>query len=218
MGDTCITDPMTFLYLDMLSTILIDDTKELENQFETKLKFIREQEKICLENGKQLVFIDQFVETLKDCVYKLELELMENENELVQAERVISHCEAMYMDPMKCPKFNTMPFKHSCFLVLMKLLLSADRSAAQANLLKAEIERFNTEAGSHLEPINMITKIIDYHRKSLVLMEQEINKLESMTKDVTNSYDQITKQMQISSLTTKCTLTMANVINDIYYK
>ncbi|XP_060645464.1 uncharacterized protein LOC132784084 [Drosophila nasuta] len=197
MGDTCITDPMTFLYLDMLSTILIDDTKELENQFETKLKFIREQEKICLENGKQLVFIDQFVETLKDCVYKLELELMENENELVQAERVISHCEAMYMDPMKCPKFNTMPFKHSCFF-----------GSHEA----ASLRRPFRSSGQ------FITKIIDYHRKSLVLMEQEINKLESMTKEVTNSYDQITKQMQISSLTTKCTLTMANVINDIYYK
>ncbi|KAH8312479.1 hypothetical protein KR044_010994, partial [Drosophila immigrans] len=191
MGEPSLTDPMSFLYLDMLSDILIDDTKELEHQFETKMQFLREQEQLCFETGKHLVFIEKFVETLKNCVYKLELELAKNESELLQAEKVILCCEASYRAPMKSPMFTTMPFKYSSFLVLMKLLLSADRTAAQANVLKAEIQHYNEEAIAHLEPINMITKIIDYHRQSLDMMEKQVNQMESMTREVTNNYDQI---------------------------
>ncbi|KAH8360248.1 hypothetical protein KR093_011472, partial [Drosophila rubida] len=208
MGDASLTDPMSFLYLDMLSTILIDDTKELETQFETKMQFLREQERTCLENGKHLVFIDQFIKALQSAVYKVELQLAENENELLEAEKIISTCELSYVDPLKCPRFTTMPFKHSSFLMLMKLLLSADRSAAQANALKADVEHFNIEVDSHLEPIKMITKIMDCHLKTLDKMEKDINQLEFMVKDVTDSYDKITKKMQINSLSTRCTCKM----------
>lgn len=54
MCESAISDPMSFLYLDMLSTILINDTKELEKLFDTKVNFIHEQEQNCMENTKQV--------------------------------------------------------------------------------------------------------------------------------------------------------------------
>ncbi|KAL7728513.1 hypothetical protein ACLKA6_012527 [Drosophila palustris] len=204
-----LSDPMSFLYLDMLSTILIDDTKELEKQFDTKMHFIREQEQNCLENAKQLVFIDQFVDTLKKCVCQTELELQENEFDLLEAEKVISYFETSMS--LKCLKYE-----HSNYLVLLKLLLSADRSAAQCNKLKDEIEQYNNETCKQLEPVKLITKIIGYHKDTLDMLENQINKLECMTKDVASNYEEIIKTLKISSLTTKCTCEMANVINDIY--
>lgn len=43
-------DPMSFLHLDMLTNTILDGTKELEKEFDTKLKFIREQEENCIKN------------------------------------------------------------------------------------------------------------------------------------------------------------------------
>lgn len=43
-------DPMSFLHLDMLTNTLLDSTKELEEEFDRQLGFIREQENNCLKN------------------------------------------------------------------------------------------------------------------------------------------------------------------------
>ncbi|XP_034486345.1 uncharacterized protein LOC117790845 [Drosophila innubila] len=216
MCESSISDPMSFLYLDMLSTILINDTKEFEKLFDTKVNFIREQEHNCQENAKQLAFVDQFVDTLKNCVFQTELELQENEFELLEAEKIISHYESSYVDASTSLTFTNIQFKYSNYLVLLKLLLSADRSAAQCNKLKDDIEQYNIEAYKYLEPIKLITKIMDYHKNTLDMMENQINKLECMTKEVASNYDELNKRLKISSLTTKCTCEMANVINDIY--
>lgn len=217
MCESSISDPMSFLYLDMLSTILINDTKELENSFDTKMRFILEQEQNCLENVKQLTFIDQFVDTLKKCVFQTEMELQEYEFELLEAEKVISHYETTYLCHPNSSTFSNMQFKHSNYLVFLKLLLSADRSAAQCNNLKVDIEQYNIEAYKRLEPIKLITKILNYHKNTLDMLEKQIKKLECMTEEVASNYDEVTKRLQISSLTTKCTCEMANVINDIYH-
>lgn len=107
-------------------------------------------------NRLQLKYIDQFVDTLKKCVFQTELELQENEFELLEAEKIISHYESFRVDPSTSLKFTNIQFNYSNYLDLLKLLLSADRSAAQCNKLKDEIEQYNTEAYERLEPIKLV--------------------------------------------------------------
>lgn len=45
---------MSFLYLDMLSNLLLEDAKEIGKEFDIKMNFIRQQERNCLENAKQV--------------------------------------------------------------------------------------------------------------------------------------------------------------------
>lgn len=50
-------DPMSFLHLDMLTNTLLDTTKELEEEFDSKLGFIREQENNCLNNLNEVSWL-----------------------------------------------------------------------------------------------------------------------------------------------------------------
>lgn len=54
MSNPSISDPMSFLYLDMLSRVLLEEAEEAVKEFDIKMNFIREQESNCLENGKQV--------------------------------------------------------------------------------------------------------------------------------------------------------------------
>ncbi|ALC45360.1 CG31287 [Drosophila busckii] len=198
MCDATISDPMSFLYLDMLISVLIEDTKELKTEFNTKMEFIHEQEQHCLENAKHLIFVDQFIVSLRECVYKLEIELQENENDLLAAEHLVSRAE----DSQKLDNIANIPFKPSHYVDLIKLLISADNSAAQCSSLKTEIEQYNSDAAQHEEPLN-------------VSLEEQISRLEKMTENVTKNFAEIKYQLKISSLGTKCVCKMANDMNDM---
>lgn len=56
---------------------------------------------------------------------------------------------------------------------------------------------------------------MDYHLKTLNLLEKKLNSLQSLSDNVAKSYDQMANKLKISSLSTKCTCKMANIINDI---
>ncbi|XP_017845669.1 uncharacterized protein LOC108602148 [Drosophila busckii] len=211
MCDATISDPMSFLYLDMLISVLIEDTKELKTEFNTKMEFIHEQEQHCLENAKHLIFVDQFIVSLRECVYKLEIELQENENDLLAAEHLVSRAE----DSQKLDNIANIPFKPSHYVDLIKLLISADNSAAQCSSLKTEIEQYNSDAAQHEEPLNVVSNIIMYHAMTLQSLEEQISRLEKMTENVTKNFAEIKYQLKISSLGTKCVCKMANDMNDM---
>ncbi|XP_030571819.1 uncharacterized protein LOC115770621 isoform X2 [Drosophila novamexicana] len=207
MHEPSISDPMSFLYLDMLSNLLLEDAKEIGKEFDIKMNFIRQQERNCLENAKQ------FIEAMKECLFQTELELQEYEADLLNVEKYISRYEASSIDFPKGPDpIRLMP---RSYLVFLKLLLSADCSAAQCNNLRAELDQYNNEALKCLDSPKVITKIMDYHLKTLNLLEKKLNSLQSLSDNVAKSYDQMANKLKISSLSTKCTCKMANIINDI---
>ncbi|EDW66863.1 uncharacterized protein [Drosophila virilis] len=213
MHEPSISDPMSFLYLDMLSNLLLEDVKEIGKEFDIKINFIRQQERSCLENAKQLISVDQFIKTMRDCLFQMELELQENEADLLNVEKSISRYQAssIYFD--KGPDaIRLMPRN---YLLFLKLLLSADCSAAQCNNLRAELDQYNNEALKCLDSPKVITKIMDYHLKTLNTLEKKLNHLQSLSDNVAKSYDQMAKKLNISSLSTKCSCKMANIINDI---
>ncbi|KAH8414045.1 hypothetical protein KR222_003368, partial [Zaprionus bogoriensis] len=193
------TDPMSFLYIDMMANILLDTTKELEAEFNIKMEFIREQENTCLENTKQLIVLSEVMDKLRDCVTQTELELNQNEMELLEAEKMITNFESNSKYAQR-PHPADMTFRYSSTLVLLKLLLSADHSMAQCNKLKDEIEHYNTEAFKRYEPCKTVGKILDYHAQSLQALESQINELERMTQEVARNYDEIKKDMKTSTL------------------
>ncbi|XP_023178539.2 uncharacterized protein LOC111604633 isoform X2 [Drosophila hydei] len=192
MSDPFIADPMSFLYLDILCTVLLEDTEDAVEEFNLKMNLIREQESICVENGKKLVSVDQFIGSMKTCIYQTELELQENEAQLVAIERLVSRYEASNLVFLKSPEL--IPLIPNSYMAFLQLLLSADRSTAQCNSLKEELTVYNNDAIDHLECPNLITQIMDYHLKALNTLENKLDKLQS--------------------LSNKCSCDMANIIND----
>lgn len=53
MNEPSKIDPMSFLHIDMLANTLLDTTKELEEEFNTKMKFLHEQETTWLKNANE---------------------------------------------------------------------------------------------------------------------------------------------------------------------
>lgn len=56
MNEPSKIDPMSFLHLDMLANTLLDTTKELEEEFNTKMKFLHEQETTWLKNANEVSY------------------------------------------------------------------------------------------------------------------------------------------------------------------
>jgi len=108
------------------------------------------------------------VDTLRNCVFQTELELQETEFELLEAEKIISHYESSFIDPSTSLEITNIQFNYNNYLVLLKLLLSADRSAAQCNKLKDDIEQYNIEAYKYLEPIKMVRASWNIYYRSYI--------------------------------------------------
>ncbi|XP_064554618.1 uncharacterized protein LOC135439758 isoform X2 [Drosophila montana] len=205
MHEPSISDPMSFLYLDLLSNLLLEDANEIGKEFDVKMNFIREQERSCLENAKQ------FIESMRECLFQTELELQENEADLLNVEKTILRYEASYIDFSKGP--DPIRLRPSSYLVFLKLLLSADCSAAQCKNLREELDQYNNEALERLDSPKLITKIMDCHLKTLNSLEKKLDQLQSLADNVAKSYDQMINKLKISSLSTKCSCQMANIIN-----
>lgn len=187
MSDPFIADPMSFLYLDILCTVLLEDTEDAVEEFNLKMNLIREQESICVENGKkviywncwkwnrilslnliciQLVSVDQFIGSMKTCIYQTELELQENEAQLVAIESLVSRYEASNLVFLKSPEL--IPLIPNSYMAFLQLLLSADRSTAQCNSLKEELTVYNNDAIDHLECPNLVSKLLIRVQKAQV--------------------------------------------------
>ncbi|EDW84201.2 uncharacterized protein Dwil_GK13269 [Drosophila willistoni] len=203
MCEPATKDPMSFLYLDLMANHLLRDIEEATKDFNDKMVFLREQESNILENVKNLISIDEFLDLLRKCVVKMEIELSDNENGLIEAERTVARLERSLTG---CESLDGkwIPLQRSTYKHLLKLLLSADRSYAQCACLKDEIEDYNQELIGKVAP-EKIGDIIDYHNKSLELLERQISELESQTEVLKLNFDQISKDMDISSLSTKLT-------------
>ncbi|EDV92556.1 uncharacterized protein LOC6563159 [Drosophila grimshawi] len=211
MSSPSISDKMSFTCLDLLLNILIEDTKEFQKEFDTKMSFIREQENYCSKNMEELISIQDFVESMKKCLFQTELELGEFESSLLQAEQYISLLEAQSNNFSQNSQFANLITSN--YRDLLVLLLSADRSAAQCNNLRKEIDLYNNLVSKHFAAPKLIITIMDYHVKALKSMDEQLNQLQCMADNVASNYDQITKQLKISSLSTKCTCDMAKVVN-----
>ncbi|XP_068155479.1 uncharacterized protein [Drosophila tropicalis] len=204
MSEATDRDPMSFLYLDLLANYLLSDLEETTKDFNNKMMFIREQESNILDNVQNVIYIDEFLDLLRKCVVKMEIELNENESGLIEAERIVASLERS-LSRRESLGGNWVPLQRCTYKHLLKLLLSADRSHAQCACLKDEIEDYNQELIEKMAPGKMIGDIIDYHNKALELLERQISQLESQTEILKINFDQISKDMNISSLSTKLT-------------
>lgn len=54
MGESTNKDSMSFLYMNLMADILMQETAEFENEFRIKMEFIRDQEKLCFTNAKNV--------------------------------------------------------------------------------------------------------------------------------------------------------------------
>lgn len=75
--------------------------------------------------------------------------------ELLDAEKLIEDYEKIY-SKFSWPHKQRQPMNHNNTLVLLKLLLSADSSAAQCKKLKEEVEQFNAEVAVQFKPCKMV--------------------------------------------------------------
>ncbi|KMZ03220.1 uncharacterized protein LOC6727860 isoform X2 [Drosophila simulans] len=99
MCEPSLSDLSTFLYLDMLADILMQDSLELESDFNTKLKFLKEQEHICLDNAQNALPVDETLKSVNHIMLRVEMELHENEINLIEAEKAVTKLEQSYPSP-----------------------------------------------------------------------------------------------------------------------
>ncbi|XP_017083759.1 uncharacterized protein LOC108116400 [Drosophila eugracilis] len=185
------SDPSFFMHLDMLSDILMRDTLELESEFNNKMQFIKEQEQECVENAKNLTSMDEVLKSINGSMVKIEIELNENETNLIEAEKAITELEE------RCPRSEygagrKYPLARATYVDLLGLLMSTEKTDAQCNQIREEIEMFNNQAQTRQPPGNMISQLIDYHTSTLECLEKQIENLQSQASKVQNAYEQLT--------------------------
>ncbi|XP_016949770.1 uncharacterized protein LOC108024378 [Drosophila biarmipes] len=195
MCDSKFSDPTSFLYLDMLADILMRDTVEMEADFNKKVEFIKEQEQKVMDNAKNLLSMDQMLGPITCSMLKLEMELSENESSLIEAEKAVTRLE------QTCSSSNssgcrTYPLARATYEDLLSLLMSAEKTAAQCNTMREQIEMYNQEATAKLPPKTVIGKIIDYHNNILLLLEKEIEKLQSEVTKVQREYEELNRKLE----------------------
>ncbi|TDG52171.1 hypothetical protein AWZ03_001452 [Drosophila navojoa] len=179
------------------------------------MDFIREQERNCLEIGKERVTVDLLINKMQECIFQTELELQENEVQLDEMDKLLSRYQANYIDFSKGPE--QIPLRPSSYRTFLKLLISADQSTAQCNDLKEELKAYNEEAIVRLESPNLVTRIMDYHLSAITGLEKKLDKLHKLTNQVIKSYNKICRKVKINSLSTKCTRHRAKIMKDKRY-
>ncbi|XP_070073723.1 uncharacterized protein [Drosophila takahashii] len=200
MSESNSSDPTTFLYLDMLSDLLMRDTLEMETSFNNQMKFIKDQEQKVLDNAKNVFSMDQLLGSINCCLLKVEMELNDNEFNLIEAEKAVTRLE------QACPRSDstacrTYPLARFTYQDLLSLLLSAESTAAQCNTLREEIEMYNKEASEKLPPKNVI---MDYHNNILLSLEKEIQKLQSEVTKVQREYEVLKGKQEASKYLPQC--------------
>ncbi|KAH8383217.1 hypothetical protein KR009_007409, partial [Drosophila setifemur] len=216
MCELNIPKPSDFLYLSLLADILKQDTDELESDFKIKMEFVCKQEKKCLENAEdvniidkssfnkfkfqhmlynhQLFSLDQFLGSFQSSLLRLEMELNDNELLLIEAENAVCQLERTCVNVPDRKPCRMYPLARSSYAELLGLLMSTENSTAQCNTLREEIEVFNKEASEQVAPMNVIAKIIDYHNKTLVTLDKQLEQLQCQVGKVQHEYDQIDKE------------------------
>ncbi|XP_016978571.2 uncharacterized protein LOC108044184 [Drosophila rhopaloa] len=197
------SDPSSFLYLDMLADILMRDALELESDFNTKMEFIKEQEQMCLDNAKNVFSVDQFLGSVNCCMLKLEMDLNENETNLIEMEKAVTRLE------QRCPRSDneasrTYPLARVTYEDLLSLLMSADKTAAQCNHIREQIEMYNKQAAEQLAPATVVAKIIDYHNNTLASLEKQIEKMQGQVTQVQREYEQLNRDQESNRAAAQC--------------
>ncbi|BFF89084.1 uncharacterized protein DMAD_07917 [Drosophila madeirensis] len=210
MAEPNISDPMPFLYLDWMSEILLQDTKEMATEFTRKAVYLREQEAKVLENAKQLIQIDQFVDDMKACTLKLEMDLNENEQLLAEAEKEATKLERSCSTLSNICRIE--PLTPHNYLDLLKLIESTKKMSEKCNSLTEDFEEFGKEAAERLSPASVIGKLIDSHNNVLTSFEKQIEELAGKVSLIANEYEHITEDLSISSLSTTCTCEMTKEV------
>ncbi|XP_017142936.1 uncharacterized protein LOC108156135 [Drosophila miranda] len=211
MAQANVSDPVPFLYLDLMADLLMHETKEIALEFERKAELIREQEAAVLQNAKLLIKVDQFVGDVKACTMKLEMDLDENEQLLAEAEKAASKLER------SCSTFpansgRIEPLTHHTYLDLLKQIESAKKMSEECNILRADFYAFGKETAERLAPANVIGQLIDYHNKALTTLEDQIEQLEGKVGAIATEYEEITEDLGISSLSKTYTCEMAKEV------
>ncbi|EDV30229.1 uncharacterized protein Dana_GF23053 [Drosophila ananassae] len=194
MGESTNKDPMSFLYMNLLADILMQETVEFENEFRIKMEFIRDQEKLCFSNAKNLVSVDQFLRTLNGTLLKLEMDLNENENLLIQAEDTVTILERSCVNVPEQRQCRVDPLVRATYTDLLRLLMSTEKSAVQCNSLREEIEAYNNEVSGKLMPVNVIGQIMDFHNRTLDTMEKQINLLNVQIEGLKKEFAEMAKR------------------------
>ncbi|XP_017056190.1 uncharacterized protein LOC108098037 [Drosophila ficusphila] len=202
MSKTNLSDPSAFLYLDMLADVLMHDTLEMESDFNTKMQFIKEQEQKVLDNGKNLLSVNQFLGSVNRSMLKLEMELNENETNLLEAEKAVTRLEK------RCPSADRKtcrvhPLVRATYEDLLGLLLSTEQTASQCNQMRDQIMMYGKEAAEKVAPANVVKKIIDYHNSTLESLEKHIVNLQSQVTKVQKEFDQLSKKLEVQNLLRK---------------
>ncbi|KAH8276136.1 hypothetical protein KR026_001327 [Drosophila bipectinata] len=194
MGESTSKDPASFHNMNLLADILIRETEELENEFRIKMEFIRDQEKLCFSNANNLVTVDQFLKTINGTLLKLETDLNENDDLLIQAEDKVAILERSCVNVPEQRQSRVDPMVRATYTDLLRLLMSTEKSADQCNTLREEIEVYNNEMSEKLVPVNVIGKIMDFHNRTLDTMEKQINLLHVQIVGLKTEFADISKR------------------------
>ncbi|KAH8384530.1 hypothetical protein KR200_008723, partial [Drosophila serrata] len=197
-------EPMSFLYLDMLAHILFRDIEEMAMDFETKSQFCREQEQKCLDNAINVLSVHQLVNSLNCSMLRLEMDLNENEANLLQAETTVSRLERNCQRHPENPSSRVYPLARATYEDLLVQLLATEKTAAQCNSIRSELEAFHQEVVEKLAPRSLITQIINYHTTIMESMEKQINQFESQINQVQDEFKRLVKDKEAKKSTTKC--------------
>lgn len=173
MGEPNLSDPSTFLYLDMLADILMQDSLEMESDFNTKLKFLKEQEQICLDNAKnvrlnghrqtgykffilqQALPIDDTLRSVKCTMLRVEMELHENEINLIQAEKAVTKLEQSYPSPESLAG-QVFPLASTTYQDLLSMLMSSKKTVDHCNQIKEEVATYNEQISAKVPSVNLV--------------------------------------------------------------
>ncbi|XP_030376448.1 uncharacterized protein LOC115625524 [Scaptodrosophila lebanonensis] len=210
---SAISEPTsTFLYVDLMASMLLRDTQELEADFHNKMEFVREQEQNCLQNEQNLIIIDKFVNLLKTCLMNMELEMHRNECAILDAERSLRCMDECF------EKFGEegISLKRSSYMEILKLLVSADSSTELCNNLKNDIDVYKEEVATRVIPHNLISSIIAYHNKALEGMERQVNELELKVNELADCYEDAAQDVDLPNLGDRMLGEKAEDIKDVF--
>ncbi|XP_043654949.1 uncharacterized protein LOC122621221 isoform X1 [Drosophila teissieri] len=203
MCEPSFSDPSAFLYLDMLADILMQDSLEMESDFNIKLRFLKEQEQIYLDNAKNVLSVDQTLRSAHCSMLKMEMELNENETNLIEAEKVVTKLEQSCPSPdvVGCQKY---PLARATYQDLLSLLMSTEKTAHQCNQMKEDIEMYNKENSAIVIPGNVVAKLIDCHNNTLESLEKQIEVLQCQVTKVQKEFEQLYNEQDASKFNVPC--------------
>nr|ADB93358.1 MIP16470p [Drosophila melanogaster] len=143
----------------------------MESDFNTKLKFLKEQEQICLDNAKNALPIDDTLRSVKCTMLRVEMELHENEINLIQAEKAVTKLEQSYPSPESLAG-QVFPLASTTYQDLLSMLMSSKKTVDHCNQIKEEVATYNEQISAKVPSVNLVTKLIDYHNNTLESMEK----------------------------------------------